>query len=149
MGGLFSSSAPASNDIQKLASAFEKVYQSNGFAKVIDVFVGENGTVQILVLYGGSGSLQSWGTTTQGAAIWASGPKFSMNDNSMLTNWTLGVKYRQQGDGVDSNKSDELEKALAKCGIPMDLKMGHKYVCGLVEKARILTGSSKESYEEC
>lgn len=148
MGGLFSSPAPASNDIEKLASAFETVYQSNGFAKVIDVFVGENGLAQILVLYGGDASLQSWGATTQGAS-WASGPKFSTNDNSVLTNWSSSVKYRQQGGGVDSNKSDALEKALAKRGIPMDLKMGHKFVCGLVEKGRILTGSSKESYEEC
>jgi hypothetical protein len=148
MGGLFSSPTSASGDIEVLASAFARVYESNGFAKVLDVFVGENGGAQILVLYGGTASLQSWGATLQ-SGTWSGGPKFTMNDNAQLISWSQGVKYRQSGKGIDSNKSDALEQALAKKGVPMDLKMGRKYVCGLVEKARLLSGSERLDYEEC
>lgn len=145
MGGLFSSPSPVSED--SLANSFVRVYKANGFAKVLDVFVGENGYAAILVMYG-DGKLQSWGTMGK-SAKWAAGPKFSMTENSQLISWAEGVKFRQKGKGIDSAKSGDLEESLSANGVPLDVKMGRKYTCGLVQKARILTGSTQADYEEC
>jgi hypothetical protein len=144
MGGLFSS--PPADNTSAAASSFAQVYATSGFVKVFDVFVGENGLVQILVQYP-DGTMQSWGTTLA-RPNWVAGPKFGLNDNDKLTQLASGIKLRQQG-GIDSHSSDALEKAIAKGGVPMDLRTGYKFTCALVAKARILTGNAKESYEQC
>lgn len=147
MGGLFSSPASSSDSSNALATSFARVYKSNGFAKVIDVFVGESEYAAILVLYG-DGKLQSWGTMMK-TASWLPGPKFSMTDTAQLVSWAEGIKVRQSGKGIDSAKSAALEQSLSANGVPLDVKMGRRYVCGLVQKARILSGSSQAQYEEC
>ena len=148
MGGLFSSSAPKADPAAYLADKFKEVFETERFLSVFDVFVGENGLVQVSVLFS-DGTIQSWGSMFQVGGKWVSGPRFSKSDNTRLESYALTVKVRQQGAGIDSSNSSALENAFKHKGIPIDLRVGHKYMCTLVEKARLLTGSTKESFEEC
>lgn len=149
MGGLFSSSAPSSKDPATVAArnVFAE-YTRRGFAKVIDVFVGDGGEVQIIVIYPDT-DIQSLGAASLQGQVLA-GPKFQATTDmgSNVKQLGLTLKLRQQA-GIDSSATSSLEHALKAQGVPLELRMGYKYLCVLAEKYRTLTGEAKQDFEQC